>query len=247
MSSSAEATSSRVSGGSSRRATCESRSSSASSGRSGWRRWSSSTRYVAMTRTRSRHRLRARKATKARVEGSAQWRSSRTRTTGSSSPGARAARAAPRTAGPGRAMDRPRGGRDPPRGRWRAAGGPARRGRRAEVVEDVGAVAGQRAQRADERPVGQLALAELDRLAVQDVRAEGARAVLELGDEPALADARLARHEGERRARGSGLSERPLELRHLAGAPDEPSAGHARRHGGSIARDGAGLGRWRRR
>ena len=201
-----------------------------------------------MTRTRSWHRLRARKATKARVE-----RVGPVEVLEDEEDGLVLAQAREELE---ERLEQPRLG-----ARWigpeeggilPGADGGQQAGQlgpdaRAEVVEDVGAVAGQRAQRADERPVGQLALAELDRLAVQDVRAEGARAVLELGDEPALADARLPRHEGERRARGGGVSERSLELRHLAGAPDEPGAGHARRHGGSIARGDVGLGPWRRR
>ena len=61
------------------------------------------------------------------------------------------------------------------------------------------------------------------------------RAREQLGDEPGLADARLTRHEGERRAAGGGVRQRVLELLHLGGAPDDPAARHARRHGDQYA------------
>ena len=65
------------------------RSISASHGRSGCRRCSSSVRYVPTTTRRSVRTLRARKATRSRVELSAQCRSSRTHTTGARSPRSR--------------------------------------------------------------------------------------------------------------------------------------------------------------
>ena len=59
--------------------------------------------------------------------------------------------------------------------------------------------AGQRAQRADDRRVGQLALAQLDAVAADHADAVGARRALELAQQPRLADAGLAGHERERR------------------------------------------------
>ena len=104
-----------------------------------------------------------------------------------------------------------------------------------ERVEHRVRVAHQRAQRGDQRGVGQLALAELDALAAQHARAVGGRARLELGDEPALADARLADHEGERRLPARRIGERGLELRELQRAAHDPLRGDAGGHhdGGS--------------
>ena len=90
-----------------------------------------------------------------------------------------------------------------------------------QLVQHRVAVAHERAQRGDERRVGQLALAELDAVAVQHARPVGLGAGLQLGDEPALADARLADHERERRLAGGGVGQRGLELRQLQRAADE--------------------------
>ena len=61
-------------------------------------------------------------------------------------------------------------------------------------------VAGEPAQRRDERGVGQLALAELDRVAAEHLGAGRFGPAQELADEPGLPDAGVTRHEGERRA-----------------------------------------------
>ena len=82
-------------------------------------------------------------------------------------------------------------------------------------------VAHERAQRRDERRVGQLALAQLDAVAAQHARPAGGGARLQLAHEPALADARLADDERERRLAAGGVGERGLELRQLERAADE--------------------------
>ena len=64
-------------------------------------------------------------------------------------------------------------------------------------VEDGVALAGERAQDAHDRGVGQLLLAELDALADRDARARVPRAAGELGHHAGLADARLTRDEGQ--------------------------------------------------
>ena len=83
-------------------------------------------------------------------------------------------------------------------------------------VEHRIAVAHERAQRGDERRVGQLALAQLDAVAAAARASPSAAArASQLGHEPALADARLADDERERRLPGGGVGERGLELRQL--------------------------------
>ena len=79
----------------------------------------------------------------------------------------------------------------------------------------------ERPQRGDEREVRQLAVAEVDGLARQHERAPISRALGELGEQPRLPDARLARHERERRPAGFRVGERAVERRQLAGAADQ--------------------------
>ena len=90
-----------------------------------------------------------------------------------------------------------------------------------QVLEDRVAVAHERAERRDERRVGQLALAQLDAVAAEHARAARGGARLQLPHEPALADAGLPDDEGERRLAARGVGERGLELRQLERAADE--------------------------
>ena len=112
-----------------------------------------------------------------------------------------------------------------------------RRDGRAHVVGERGVPgAGERAQRGDERQVGQLALAEVDAVAGEHERAGLARAALDLGEQPRLADPRLAGEEHERRAPVGGVRERRLERGELGVAADQPDARHARRRAHAISR-----------
>ena len=108
------------------RTTCGWRSISDSQGRSGWRRFSSSVRYVPTTASRSLRALRARNIRTSRVESSAQCRSSTTSRTGMRSPSDRSSASSPskmrawthpgRSNTPGSAVvDGPSSGRSRPR------------------------------------------------------------------------------------------------------------------------------------
>ena len=92
--------------------------------------------------------------------------------------------------------------------------GQQRREARGAAAELVGA---QAAQRADDRRVGQLAVAEVDAVAGEHARALRAGAGGELGDQARLADARLAGDQRDRRARRSAArssaAERPASSR----------------------------------
>ena len=118
---------------------------------------------------------------------------------------------------------------------------------RMERVEGGMAVAGERAKRRHQRGVGHLALAELDGVAAQDLRAGRLGAPEQLVDEAGLADPRVTRYEGERRSAGAGVPQRVLELLQLGRAPDHPAAGDPRRHGTSMARATPDPRRCRRR
>ena len=96
-----------------------------------------------------------------------------------------------------------------------------------ELLEGRVAGAGQRAQRADDRRVGQLALAQLDAVAADHADAVGAGRALELGQQAGLPHARLAGHERERRTAADGLGQRPAQLDELCGASDEGRARNA--------------------
>ena len=103
--------------------------------------------------------------------------------------------------------------------------GEERRDRRADRLgQGRVARAGERAQRGDERHVGQLALAEVHAVAGQHQRAAVGRLALELGEQARLADARLAGQEHDRGPLVGGLGERGLELRQLGGTADQPCA-----------------------
>ena len=140
----------------------------------------------------------------------------------------RARRAAPRTRAPGR------------RRRARARAAPPRPGQqRRELGADVGRAARRAPGRAS-RTSGRSAVtsgayasspspSSTQSPLSTRVPSAAARAS-QLGHEPALADARLADHERERRLPGGGVGERGLELRELERAPDEARRGDAGRH-----------------
>ena len=79
----------------------------------------------------------------------------------------------------------------------------------------------ERPQRARDRRVRQLALAELDAVADEHERAAGLGLGRELGDEPALADARLAGDEHGRRATLRRALDGGAQHRHLGLARDQ--------------------------
>ena len=84
----------------------------------------------------------------------------------------------------------------------------------------------ERPQRLGERRVGEGRAAELQAVADEDWDPPPLGPRLELGYQPALADARLAGHEGE----GRHAVQRRLEHGQLIGAPDEGAAGDAAEH-----------------
>ena len=99
----------------------------------------------------------------------------------------------------------------------------ARGGR--QPVGDVGAalgqLAGDRAQRVDQRRVRDRGAAQLQAVADEHARAGVAGAGFELGDEPALADAGLAGDEGEGGNARRRAAERAVESGELVRAADE--------------------------
>ena len=76
-----------------------------------------------------------------------------------------------------------------------------------EPVEDGVAGASQRAQRGDERRERELVVAQLDAGAAEAAHAELVGALDQLDEQAALADARLAGHEGECRELGAAAVE----------------------------------------
>jgi hypothetical protein len=94
----------------------------------------------------------------------------------------------------------------------------------------VGEPARQRAQRRDERCVGDLRAAQLEALAEQDAGAAVGRAGFELAQQPGLADAGLAADEDERRAPLGGPAEAVGQELQLRCAADEDGGGEAARH-----------------
>ena len=82
----------------------------------------------------------------------------------------------------------------------------------------------QRPQRADQRRVRQLAVAQLDALAAEHPRAVVARVARQLAEQPRLPDARLAGHERQRRAAGIGVAHGLHERRELVVAADQAAA-----------------------
>jgi hypothetical protein len=109
-------------------------------------------------------------------------------------------------------------------------------GGRAELVEHGVAVAREGSQGGDDGGVRKLVLPQGDAIAGDDPRLGVERQALELLQQARLADARLTRDEGERRAPCRSVVHGRLQLRELAGAAYEPAARHACAHGSSIAR-----------
>ena len=113
---------------------------------------------------------------------------------------------------------------------------------RRERLQHGIAVAHERPQRSEQGRVGQLALAELDAVAPEDDDTGLARADHELVGEPRLADARLAGDQRQRGAALCGVAQGGLQLRELAGPPDEARARHACCHAGSMVPAAAASG-----
>ena len=208
-------------------------SNSANHGRSGWRRWSSSERKVATRRSRSSRRFRTRNASRSRVERSAQWTSSTTRTTGCRWPRRPGGRGRPRTSAPGAtragglklaavatlARSRGGGGRERPSS--------VRRGRPQRALRQRSGAARGGPRRSDRRAAG---VAEIDRPALEHQSAGGTRGSSRLGHEPTLADTGFAREQHERGSTPGGRSERCGQPIELGLAADELRAGEATRH-----------------
>jgi hypothetical protein len=79
-------------------------------------------------------------------------------------------------------------------------------------------------ERINEHPERQLAL-ELGRAPRKHKPALRVRARLQLGQQPSLADARLARQQQRARTSAPELGERLIEQLQLSSAPDEPISG----------------------
>ena len=111
----------------------------------------------------------------------------------------------------------------------------------AQVLQRRMTLADQRAQRAEQRRVGQLAVGLLHPIAPQDqgpVRAVVAarrQPVLELADQAGLADARVTAEQDERGSAVAGLPDGELQLGQLADPSDEVVAGQPGWHVRSIA------------
>ena len=97
--------------------------------------------------------------------------------------------------------------------------------------------ADQRPQGADQRRVGQLAVAKLDALAAEHARAIVARLARQLAQQPRLADARLAGHERQRRAARVGVAHGLHERRELVVAADQAAADGGGGHIASLRRE----------
>jgi hypothetical protein len=154
--------------------------------------------------------LRTKKDRKSREERSAQWTSSKTSTSGwASASRPRSASSSSNTR--------------PCEGGVSAALGSVELGEERGEPHGAGAelVGAQAAQRADDRAEGQLAVAEVDAVAGEHARPLRPGAVGELGDQPRLADARLARDEHDGGAPARGALQRGAEAGELALAPDE--------------------------
>src|SRR5215211_493831 len=151
-----------------------------------------------------------------RVELSAQWRSSTTSTTGvasesSSSNPMSASKTRDCAASPAEAsVPRP--------------------GRIASSAERRVALADERAERTQERRVGQLVFSELHAVAREDAGARLAGVTLQLVREARLPDARLTANEGERRPGLGRVAEQGSELGELCRASDEARARHTSGH-----------------
>ena len=95
----------------------------------------------------------------------------------------------------------------------------------------------QRSQGADQRRVGQLAVAELDALAAEHACAVVARLAGQLAQQPRLPDARLAGHERQRRAARVGVAHGLHERRELVVAADQAAADGGGGHIASLRRE----------
>ena len=184
---------------------CGRRSISDSHGRSGWRRFSSSVRYVPTTASRSVRALRARNDRTSRVELSDQCRSSTTRRTGTRSPSDRR-----RTSSPSKIRAWTQPGRSNTSGSG-AATAPSFGHQPPEIarlehpqlvdVADRAGLAGgdhrrQAAERLDDRGERQpLAVAERDAAALEHKPAALSGRVRDFRHEPRLADAGIAADE----------------------------------------------------
>ena len=94
--------------------------------------------------------------------------------------------------------------------------------------------ANQRPQRPQQGRVGKFGITLLDCLAPEDDRVLGV-ALLELPYQAGLADARFTAEQHQRRTLLPGVAQDRLELRLLADATDEMTAGESAAHDGSIA------------
>ena len=213
-------TSSRSSRSSSMRGAAPERSSSGEQPRNGCRRWRSSLRYVPTTTTRASRRLRARNRNKSRVEWSAQCRSSSTITVGALSPSrvstpSSCSKSAAPSSSTGTLSSRRSSGRRLPSARCARRDCRAPRGlvHRSEEL----------AQRLHHRTERHRPVDELEAAPDRDDAARVGDASGELRDEPALADAGLARDQHRRRVL---LGRRDLEGRlqpfELSSPADEP-------------------------
>ena len=110
------------------------------------------------------------------------------------------------------------------------------RARRADQRRRRPAVVAQLPQRVDERKQRDRSLLDRRALSAQHARARSARPGDQLGEQPALAHAGLAAHEGDARHAIRGTAQRCDELVQLVRAPDEDPARHPWSHGASIAR-----------
>ena len=101
---------------------------------------------------------------------------------------------------------------------------PAARG---QLGEHLVALAHERPQRAEQRPVGKLAVTGLHGLSTQDGARAGPRSQTrrsKLGQQPRLADPGLAGEQNEARPALSRLRKRELQLGQLGDPPDEVRA-----------------------
>ncbi len=112
-----------------------------------------------------------------------------------------------------------------------------------ELAERRVASAHERTQRAQQRGVGQLAVGLLHPVAAEEQdggpvsagsRRPGAEALLEFGDDPGLANARVTAEQDERGPSGGGLLDGELQLGQLADPSHEVAARQSRPHDRSI-------------
>ncbi len=218
-------TASSGSGESATRWTPRIRDHSATWRRSGWRRCRSSERYDATIATGPSKRREKRKLSMSRVDWSAQWVSSMTRSSGAfaaavSSSACTASnrsvrsRAAAVVAALGRAHH-PAAGLEP--------GERGVLGR--DLLDDLGEVGAEPAEDLRERQVRQRAVAEVEAVAGADLPALGEGEVAQLGEQPGLPDTGVAGEEDDPRSVGRTNAEQRSNLRQLGVSPDQGPAG----------------------